>query len=86
VAPTEEKSPEIDVPSSEAAKPDNDNVTIAHKKVIKPIDSQPKTDINTLAAMEEAKEATNNPTPAAGPAIVGGSDDKKPQDPNSIAL
>jgi len=84
VAPTEPT--EIDVPSTEPTKQDNDNVTIAHKKVIKPIDSQPKTDINTLAAMEEAKETTNSPTPAAGPAVVGGTDEKKPQDPNSIAL
>jgi CheY-like chemotaxis protein len=84
ISPTEEKSPEIDVPGSEA-KPENDNVTIAHKKVIKPIDSPSKTDINTLAAMEEAKEVSKNPTPAAGPAVIGG-DNQKPQDPGSIAL
>jgi CheY-like chemotaxis protein len=86
VAPTEEKTDEIDVPST-GDKRENDNVTIAHKKIIKPIDSQPKTDINTLAAMEDAKDAAKNPTPAAGPAVIGGGDEKKSsQDPNSIAL
>ena len=44
-------------------KPDNDNVEIAHKKVINPIDSDPKKDINTLLAVEEAKEAASQGPP-----------------------
>jgi DNA-binding response OmpR family regulator len=40
-----------------------ENVSIAHKKVIAPLDSEPKKDINELAALEEAKVAANQPPP-----------------------
>ena len=47
----------------------NGSVPIAHKKIISPIDSEPKQDINTLLALEEAKEAATAP-PAPPTAIV----------------
>jgi CheY-like chemotaxis protein len=42
----------------------NGNVPIAHKKVITPLDDQPKKDLDTLLAIETAKEASTAPTPA----------------------
>lgn len=44
-------------------KPENDNVKIAHKKVIEPLNDTSKPDITTLAAMEEAKEAAQQGPP-----------------------
>jgi CheY-like chemotaxis protein len=38
-----------------AATPQNDSVAIAHKKVIRPLDSAPKPDLNALLAAEDAK-------------------------------
>ena len=70
--------------ASDAAKTDDDNaggedsdqVPVAHKKVIKPINDKPSKDIQTLLAEEEAKEsgvtapaATAAPTPT-GPAAA----------------
>jgi CheY-like chemotaxis protein len=49
----------------EVAKP----VAIAHKKVITPLDSEPKNDINTLLAVEAAKEAAAAPAPVATPIV-----------------
>ncbi|HSW36974.1 MAG TPA: response regulator [Candidatus Saccharimonadales bacterium] len=36
-------------------------VSIAHKKVIEPLDSEPKTPLDALVAMEEAQETANTP-------------------------
>jgi CheY-like chemotaxis protein len=56
------------------------------KKIIKPLDSSAKPDIDTLVALEEAKEQASGEPPAPKPVI--GSDDGKPSsaDPNNIAL
>jgi len=54
------------------AEPDTSNtgsVPIAHKKIITPLDSEPKQDINTLLALEEAREAAAAP-PSAPTAII----------------
>ncbi|HUA13019.1 MAG TPA: response regulator [Candidatus Sulfotelmatobacter sp.] len=58
-----------------------DNVTIAHKKVIAPLDTKDKPDINDLLAKEEAEDQpSGQPTlpPSAVPPSGG--------DPNNIAI
>ncbi len=67
VAPAPEPTP-APAPAAEPKeeKPQNDNVTIAHKKVIEPLgESSGKPDINTLLAAEEAKEAAQPQPPTA---------------------
>jgi CheY-like chemotaxis protein len=49
------------------------NSPVVHDKVIKPLESDPKKDINTLLALETAKEAGNAPEPTASPVIVDAS-------------
>lgn len=92
-----EAAPVIDQPSTAAAPPPsdaapvtpaaeapaNDAVTVAHKKIIQPLDSTPKTDITTLVAAEEAKEAT--PTPPAAPVIVSSDQPAAPEAPEAPA-
>jgi hypothetical protein len=46
----------------------NGNVTIANKKIITPIGSEPKKDLNTLLALEEAKQTDGVPVPPPAPA------------------
>ena len=62
-------------PEDEEAKPPADG---RNKKIIKPLDAEPKTDINTLLALEEAKEANKQGTPAAAP-VIAADDPKAPQ-------
>jgi CheY-like chemotaxis protein len=51
-------------PAEPAASPSSsEQVAIANKKVITPIESSPKKDINTLLALEQAKAAANQPPP-----------------------
>jgi CheY-like chemotaxis protein len=84
--PAEEKAP------AEPENPDVSTTTITGKKVIKPLDSEPKPDIHELLAKEEA--AT---TGAAGPVVTSdpatptpAPEEKKSDngglDPNSVAL
>jgi CheY-like chemotaxis protein len=93
VAPTEQASPE----PAKTVEPetDNDHVKIAHKKVIEPIDSSPKKDLDTLMKLEEAKEASAAapPPPTAviatdkeGPKPTPLSTDGETPDPHDIAL
>ncbi|HSX46214.1 MAG TPA: response regulator [Candidatus Saccharimonadia bacterium] len=99
-APPKEASEESDdkeepEDKKKPAKPGS--VPIAHKKVIEPIDSEPKKDIDALLAIEEAKEAEaeGNDAPAQ-PVVVDTSAPAKDQpaadgddnkvDPHSIAL
>lgn len=69
--PAPESAPPVETSKPAEAqakeKPENDNVKIANKKVIEPLNSSDKPDINTLVAMEEAKEAAQQgpPTPTA---------------------
>lgn len=74
--------PPTTVPEETAAgNVDNADRPGGAKKVIAPLDSQPKSDINALLAAEEAKEA------AAKPADSSAEPKDKPSiDPNSIAL
>jgi len=60
--------------------PENDNVSISHKKVIQPLDTPDKKDINELLAEEEAKEAQTTPgaTITGGAAGSTGEDEDKP--------
>lgn len=58
----------------------NGSVPIAHKKVIAPLDLPPKQDINTLAALEDAKTAAAAPAPA--PVIFTSSNDMNSAAPN----
>lgn len=67
---------------------DSEQVPIAHKKVIKPLDdSAPKKDINSLLAEEEAKEAEDKPSGAAptSPGEPAG-DAPDPTSPGNIAI
>jgi CheY-like chemotaxis protein len=81
--------PDID---TQPEKPKNDNVTIAHKKIITPPSQDTsKPDIQTLFALEQAKEAAGASPPE--PKIVvsnstplNPNDGSQPPDPNSIAL
>jgi hypothetical protein len=51
-------------PAEPTASPSSsEQVAIANKKVITPIESSPKKDINTLLALEQAKAAANQPPP-----------------------
>ncbi len=54
----------------------NDSVTVAHKKIIRPLDSEPKTDIASLVALEEAKEAAA--APSVPPVVVVSGDKTGP--------
>jgi CheY-like chemotaxis protein len=58
---------------------DSTAVPVAHKKVIKPLDSTPKPDLDALLAAEEAREQAAAP-PAMPEPIVGGAgdDEEKP--------
>lgn len=57
-APASEPTPAPAAPVADAQNaPQNDSVAIAHKKIINPIDSAPKPDLNALLAAEEAKAA-----------------------------
>jgi len=94
-------------PVSEFTAPDESNPSnmadsnpIAHKKVIQPLDSGPKPDINELLAKEQAKEQVDRPVvnPSTGsfiPPPTNGDDgslrvapppNSNPMDPNNIAL
>lgn len=52
---TDDKQPDNDDDTNDAS---NSHVAIAHKKVIKPIDTKPGKDLDELLAIEEAKEAS----------------------------
>ena len=75
--------------TAQPAAPDTGSVAVAHKKVISPLDSEPKKDLETLVALEEAKQAAAAPPKPAVAVVVtdetGPSTDAK-IDPNSIAL
>ncbi len=88
-----EPGPQIDsVPEPSDANP----ATIAHKKIIAPIDSQPKKDLNALLAAEEAKQpapqtspvsdAPSEPLATPPPAAPASDDNEQPADPSSITL
>ena len=69
----DEPSPdEADAGNYDNAKPvDSENTKTTHsEKVIKPLGSKPKQDLETLLAVEEAKEAGANPTPSSTPIVV----------------
>lgn len=61
-----ESTPE---PSDETTTPPAETSTVVHDKVIKPLESDPKKDINTLLALEAVKEA-NEKQEAPAPAVV----------------
>ncbi len=65
------KADKPDKPDTDTAKPDTDDAAPTHRtgKVIKPLDDKPKQDIDTLLAVEEAKEAGTNPAPPT-PVVV----------------
>lgn len=60
--PSDTKSSDTEDSSGETS---TDQVPIAHKKVIKPLEGEPKKDINELLALEEAKEAGTAVAPAS---------------------
>jgi CheY-like chemotaxis protein len=85
----QEDKPTIDNTAS-ADDPANNNVTIAHKKVISPLQEETKPDIQTLYEVEQSKEAANSDS-SEPPKIVTSDDtakakSDKPEDPNTIAL
>lgn len=64
-----------DKPSTSAAggpdEPDAGKTKTTHsEKIIKPLDSKPKQDLETLLAVEEAKESGANPTPSSTPIVI----------------
>src|SRR6185312_681865 len=61
--------------------PQNDSVAIAHKKVIKPLDAEPKPDLNALLAAEEAHTAI----PTADEVIAGTVPASAPTAPSGAA-
>lgn len=61
-------------PTAEPEVANTSSVPIAHKKVIAPPDSEPKKDIETLVALEEAKQAAA--APPKEPAVVVATDGK----------
>ncbi|HVV66549.1 MAG TPA: response regulator [Candidatus Saccharimonadales bacterium] len=80
--PSDIKSEDEEGPSGGEAP--TEQVPIAHKKVIKPLEGEPKKDINELLALEEAKEAgttappiTSDATPPPEPAPAETAKDEK---------
>ncbi len=75
VASTEDKPAETPAPTTAAA-PDAPKMTQAEtderrtKRIIQPIDTGPKQDLDTLLALEEAKEASTTAPPPAAPVVV----------------
>jgi hypothetical protein len=53
-------------PEQQQEEPANDSVTVAHKKVIKPLDSQPGKSLDELLATEEANTPPPPPQPVLG--------------------
>jgi CheY-like chemotaxis protein len=85
-APAEEPSPaaetvaEAPAPTTEPPAPTSSSVV--HDKVITPLESDPKKDINTLLALETAKEAGNGmPEPAVAPVVVDDNQTTAPSAP-----
>jgi CheY-like chemotaxis protein len=83
-------------PAEEEAVPSPERKKVGGERVIEPIAGEPKKDLDTLLAIEEAQSAVNQPAEQPS-AVVGGSDEPpKPSpakgsgpdtvDPNSIAL
>jgi len=87
--PKVDANTEIDSPTLGDSTDSDDGVSIAHKKVISPLDNKDKPDINDLLAKEEAKNIITSESvtahqilpmqPNAQPTTSG-------EDPNSIAL
>jgi hypothetical protein len=79
-------------PPEEPENPDVSTTTISGKKVIRPLDSEPKPDIHALLAKEEGTTtAATGPVVTSDPATpTPAPEEKKPDngglDPNSIAL
>jgi CheY-like chemotaxis protein len=73
----------IDVPAPSATPITPTASPVVHDKVIKPLEIDPKKDINTLLALEDAKEASNKPPEQAVPVIVD--DAKAPAQPAPAA-
>ncbi len=69
-------------PAPEPTTPEKKPATTGGNKVIEPLDSKPKRDINELLAEEEAKEKSATKAEPASP----NKPDEKSVDPNSIAL
>lgn len=67
----------MDEPKPEEDKPDTGSVPIANKKVIEPIQTGPKADINELLAVEEANEEATKPAPP--PVAIIAADGTGPQ-------
>jgi CheY-like chemotaxis protein len=83
-SPMAAPNPDEGSAAEETANPDTPGSAVAHKKVISPLSTSPKPDINALLAIEEAKEAAAvapvaPPAPPVPPATPG-------VDPSSIAL
>jgi CheY-like chemotaxis protein len=85
------EEPAAALPAEEA--PSTGSVNVAGKKIIQPLDSEPKTDLNTLVAAEEAKEAVATGTGVITPegaAVAMGEPAVPPapaaDDPSNIAL
>ncbi|HEX4774060.1 MAG TPA: response regulator [Candidatus Saccharimonadales bacterium] len=78
----------VDPPDDDKEPDHPGSVPIANKKVIQPIDTAPKKDIEALLAIEEAKEKSDDIT--TKPPVVGGEGVSKPTDdpldPHNIAL
>lgn len=69
--------PATDPQAAEAAA-DNDAVPVAHKKIIQPLDSTPKPDLDALLAAEEAREQAAAPVAMPEPIVGGTEDEDKP--------
>ena len=78
---TGETTPVVEppAPATPAETPPEEEAAGGAKKVITPIEGEPKKDINTLLAMEEAKEAQSQAAPAPQPVVA--SDTEGPSAP-----
>ncbi len=64
--PPENTSTSIDTVPQPTSNQQHENVTIAHKKIITPVGAEPKQDLDTLLALETAKESG----PAQPPQVI----------------
>lgn len=98
ITPTVDPAPDPPAAEPEApAAPPSDSPKTGGERVIQPVESAPKKDINVLLAQEEANQSPGQIVPvvdgsqvqsdsAVSPAPPNSDDQNKPVDPNSIAL
>lgn len=67
-----------DASANEDTSPENDAVAVNHKKIIQPLDSTPKPDLDALLAAEEAREQAATPPAMPEPVVGTANEDEQP--------